>query len=308
MLSLEGGNNPVGNFDLQLSTLLIFSFQHHVCSVCQASFTRKTHLTRHLRSHLNQRTYSCSTCGRASFTRSDLLRRHVKRCSLDASGLPHSRKKACQACIRRKVRCDLRNPCAKCVARGDDCVYQGHRISDTERDGEPSGEGANPIFGAINLPNLTSDMERSLSAGAPLESAGDSSPSSALFTVDLAHPLAASIGHTSNPASTSFGGPTNTSVSGQTLEHISESCLTSQLVPRFNTGTFQSDSIIDVNSAFLDDAFNQPDRDSFLRSPPKLRPSPWDIPRPLAPAAEPGVDLGTDPRAPEMDIYRTHPP
>ena len=34
-----------------------------------------------------------------------------------------SRRKSCQACAESKVRCDLVQPCAKCVSRGKECVF-----------------------------------------------------------------------------------------------------------------------------------------------------------------------------------------
>jgi hypothetical protein len=37
--------------------------------------------------------------------------------------ISRSRKRSCQACTGLKVKCDLRQPCSKCRARGRDCVY-----------------------------------------------------------------------------------------------------------------------------------------------------------------------------------------
>jgi hypothetical protein len=37
--------------------------------------------------------------------------------------ISRSRKRSCQACTSLKVKCDLRQPCSKCRARGRDCVY-----------------------------------------------------------------------------------------------------------------------------------------------------------------------------------------
>jgi hypothetical protein len=44
--------------------------------------------------------------------------------------ISRSRKRSCQACTSLKVKCDLRQPCSKCRARGRDCVYateEAHR-------------------------------------------------------------------------------------------------------------------------------------------------------------------------------------
>lgn len=40
------------------------------------------------------------------------------------------RRKACEACVRRKVRCDLVRPCARCTAREEECVYAGGSSDD----------------------------------------------------------------------------------------------------------------------------------------------------------------------------------
>jgi len=57
--------------------------------------------------------------------------------------ISRSRKRSCQACTSLKVKCDLRQPCSKCRARGRDCVY----ITDDEGQregavGSSSGERA----------------------------------------------------------------------------------------------------------------------------------------------------------------------
>ncbi|KAG7098833.1 hypothetical protein E1B28_000737 [Marasmius oreades] len=88
------------------------------CEVCQATFTRKTHLNRHMRSHTNDRSHKCKLCN-SQFTRSDLLTRHKKIC-----GGFRSRRKSCQACAKAKSRCDLQTPsCSKCISRGIECEY-----------------------------------------------------------------------------------------------------------------------------------------------------------------------------------------
>lgn len=47
-----------------------------VCKVCTRAFSRQEHLTRHERSHTNERPYECGICDR-NFTRRDLLLRHA---------------------------------------------------------------------------------------------------------------------------------------------------------------------------------------------------------------------------------------
>ncbi|KAF2453531.1 hypothetical protein BDY21DRAFT_120491 [Lineolata rhizophorae] len=48
------------------------------CSICKQSFSRLEHLTRHERSHRNERPFSCNYCD-ARFTRKDLIKTHNKR-------------------------------------------------------------------------------------------------------------------------------------------------------------------------------------------------------------------------------------
>jgi hypothetical protein len=46
--------------------------------------------------------------------------------------ISRSRKRSCQACTSLKVKCDLRQPCSKCRARGRDCIYA---TEEGQRDG-----------------------------------------------------------------------------------------------------------------------------------------------------------------------------
>ncbi|KAK0225469.1 hypothetical protein IW262DRAFT_1265991 [Armillaria fumosa] len=95
--------------------------QTKYCPLCPAKFTRTTHLSRHIRSHTNERAHRCKLCG-AEFTRSDLLTRHKKTCG-DPLKAHRSRRKSCQACVESKVKCDLQCPCSKCISRGKKCVF-----------------------------------------------------------------------------------------------------------------------------------------------------------------------------------------
>jgi len=47
----------------------------HVCAVCQRSFARLEHLSRHERTHTQEKPFKCPECRRC-FSRRDLLRRH----------------------------------------------------------------------------------------------------------------------------------------------------------------------------------------------------------------------------------------
>ncbi|KAK9796557.1 putative C2H2-type domain-containing protein [Seiridium cardinale] len=53
--------------------------QHRLqCSICHRSFSRTEHLTRHERSHRNEKPFSCDYCD-ARFTRKDLIKTHTVR-------------------------------------------------------------------------------------------------------------------------------------------------------------------------------------------------------------------------------------
>ncbi|KAK1728518.1 uncharacterized protein BDZ83DRAFT_130425 [Colletotrichum acutatum] len=51
----------------------------HTCTYCQKTFIRAEHLIRHVASHENRKPFKCPPCG-ASFGRTDVLRRHQKKC------------------------------------------------------------------------------------------------------------------------------------------------------------------------------------------------------------------------------------
>ncbi|KAF3402037.1 hypothetical protein F1880_009967 [Penicillium rolfsii] len=89
---------------------------------CGKSFLRKEHLNRHLVIHTNSRPHKCFICGR-SFARSDILNRHV----LQHNVPPDAAKRtplACQACRRRKIKCDSQYPCATCKESGETCLKE----------------------------------------------------------------------------------------------------------------------------------------------------------------------------------------
>ncbi|KAJ7690657.1 fungal-specific transcription factor domain-containing protein [Mycena rosella] len=93
--------------------------QTKACPHCSARFTRSTHLTRHMKTHTNERHYRCTTCD-AQFTRSDLLARHRKSC--EDPSRPH-RLRSCVLCTESKVKCDRNDPCSRCKSRGRDCLF-----------------------------------------------------------------------------------------------------------------------------------------------------------------------------------------
>ncbi|OJJ96270.1 hypothetical protein ASPACDRAFT_54647 [Aspergillus aculeatus ATCC 16872] len=59
------------------------------CLSCNRTFSKAEHLTRHLRSHTNDRPYECLICGKL-YSRSDVLRRHEK---IHQTASPQSRER-----------------------------------------------------------------------------------------------------------------------------------------------------------------------------------------------------------------------
>ncbi|KIV91822.1 hypothetical protein PV10_06319 [Exophiala mesophila] len=139
------------------------------CTYCGREFARNEHLERHVRTHTKVRPYKCLIC-HGSFTRSDLLQKHylshtekevysVKdlinpRVLSDHSNyVPNNQQitVACTNCAKSKTRCDHKQPCGRCKAKGLTCETRLRRnarvtYSDPNRLVQPSprqGSGDN---------------------------------------------------------------------------------------------------------------------------------------------------------------------
>lgn len=96
--------------------------------MCQRTYERADHLSRHLKSHENSRSFRCQQCPK-SFNRVDLLSRHVQsheRNALHGRGRPQIRRtdragQACLACAAAKVKCEDRKPCGRCQSKNITC-------------------------------------------------------------------------------------------------------------------------------------------------------------------------------------------
>ncbi|EGN99617.1 hypothetical protein SERLA73DRAFT_179719 [Serpula lacrymans var. lacrymans S7.3] len=133
--------------------------QTKLCPYCPAKFTRTTHLNRHLRTHTGERLHRCDTCD-AQFTRSDLLTRHKKTCG-DSSHTNRSRRRSCQACADSKIKCDLQQPCGKCISRGKECVFVARTSRLSTRSKIPGNPIANDRYQTDDLSNLFGDAPAS---------------------------------------------------------------------------------------------------------------------------------------------------
>jgi hypothetical protein len=95
------------------------------CHLCQTTFTRQEHLSRHLRSHNAEKPFHCVKCGK-SFSRLDVLHRHsqLHRYKRNASeGRGGSSSRACKECALSRVRCSRGSPCDRCSVKEIQCEY-----------------------------------------------------------------------------------------------------------------------------------------------------------------------------------------
>ncbi|PYI13745.1 hypothetical protein BO86DRAFT_312695 [Aspergillus japonicus CBS 114.51] len=95
-------------------------------SGCNSSFQRKEHRTRHEGQHTGALTRACPFCAR-SFSRGDSLRRHIRLDHHDSQATSTTTStrtaKACLGCRQAKTRCGGGNPCNRCRAQPQPCLY-----------------------------------------------------------------------------------------------------------------------------------------------------------------------------------------
>ncbi|KAG4437325.1 hypothetical protein IFR05_007177 [Cadophora sp. M221] len=94
------------------------------CQQCSQEFSRPEHLTRHLRTHTNERPYRCTIC-RKGFSRSDVLNRHHAAHHGPNAGDQRTGPsfRACVPCAVARVKCMGSHPCQRCSIKMIDCCY-----------------------------------------------------------------------------------------------------------------------------------------------------------------------------------------
>jgi len=106
----------------------------HRCRVCDRTYERRDHLSRHVKTHSETRSHICQHCGKG-FTRGDLLSRHhvVHLKGSNDENLRRRTARACKACISAKTKCTEERPCARCTSRNEPCLR-------TQARGQPLAE------------------------------------------------------------------------------------------------------------------------------------------------------------------------
>lgn len=117
------------------------------CYLCSRTYERQDHLSRHLKSHDNERNHRCPDCGKG-YNRADLLNRHRAAHVRDGGqGIVRRRtEKACKACIRSKTKCDDGRPCKRCHAKGLTCLESEQR---SERTSGVHGPNRSPTISTL---------------------------------------------------------------------------------------------------------------------------------------------------------------
>lgn len=86
------------------------------CDSCDRAFTRPSHLNRHQLTHLpasRRNIIPCPRCGR-SFSRHDVLLRHLRAAHDVELGAKSTYQKSCHRCVQKKLKCDRELPCRAC--------------------------------------------------------------------------------------------------------------------------------------------------------------------------------------------------
>ncbi|UNI24317.1 hypothetical protein JDV02_010074 [Purpureocillium takamizusanense] len=129
------------------------------CDQCRRSFNRPSHLNRHRMTHLpssRRRVVTCTYCER-TFSRQDVLLRHLRATHDVIRDTSVSNQKSCHRCVRHKLRCDREQPCGSChtAKSTDPCSYPS-----SAEPGTPSRTLRAPGGSSFSTPSVRRDSER----------------------------------------------------------------------------------------------------------------------------------------------------
>ncbi|KAE8164337.1 hypothetical protein BDV40DRAFT_298596 [Aspergillus tamarii] len=163
------------------------------CGTCSQSFSRVDHLSRHVRSHTQEKPYKCPVCSKR-FGRIDLLNRHSSLHNTDGDE-PVSKKRrrngcnntilarasqACTACAEDHLRCDEEKPCKRCQRRNIQCKVPPKQVDELgasptiPETRHTSGGDPSSFTNPTPKPDTTNDRSYQMSASPPAEiPAGD---------------------------------------------------------------------------------------------------------------------------------------
>jgi hypothetical protein len=123
--------------------------KNHQCNECHMSFSRPSHLNRHVLSHRSKndhnRAYSCTECEKRFFRR-DILLRHLRSVHRKTITLNESAQRSCLRCVAKKMKCDRAHPCQSCIIARSKCFYRD----------ESSKNQQTKSFSAVNTPGTES--------------------------------------------------------------------------------------------------------------------------------------------------------
>ncbi|KAJ5520033.1 C6 finger domain protein, partial [Penicillium fimorum] len=107
----------------------------------------------------------CGLCNKA-YGRRDLRDRHRRRCAKTFGQQRASKRKSCEICARKKLRCSLTRPaCSRCIQMGTTCHYPNtSSTSPTWGDQNTGREHMSPM--AVNLEPTSTDLTSAFSVSA----------------------------------------------------------------------------------------------------------------------------------------------
>lgn len=122
-------------FLLELTLIASKKRKNHQCDECHMSFSRPSHLTRHVLSHRSKNdrncAYSCTECEK-KFLRRDILLRHLRSVHRKIITRSGSAQRSCLRCVAKKMKCDRAHPCQPCISTRSNCLYKDES-SETQR-------------------------------------------------------------------------------------------------------------------------------------------------------------------------------